>query len=71
MGYMLVLGVMVKWLSTDAHRLKGSLAHTRDAEESARRSERHLRQVLDGRARTAEDLHDGIIQSTLRADAES
>ena len=63
MGYMLVLGVMVKGYQRMLIDLKGSLAHTRDAEESARRSERHLRQVLDGRARMAQDLHDGIIQS--------
>jgi signal transduction histidine kinase len=57
------LGVMVNGYQRMVVDLKNSLAHTRDAEESARRSERHLRQVLDDRARMAQDLHDGIIQS--------
>lgn len=43
--------------------LKGSLAQTKLAEETLRRSEQQLRQVLDERERMAQDLHDSIIQS--------
>lgn len=63
LGYMLVLGVMVNGYQRMLVDLKDSLTHTREAEESARRSEQHLRQMLEDRERMAQDLHDGIIQS--------
>jgi signal transduction histidine kinase len=63
LGYMLVLGFMVNGYQRMLVDLRSALAQTREAEESARRSEHHLRQVLEDRERMAQDLHDGIIQS--------
>lgn len=63
LGYSLVVGFMVNGYQRMLVDLKASLAQTREAEELARRSEQHLRQVLEDRERMAQDLHDGIIQS--------
>lgn len=63
LGYMVVLVFMVKSYQRMVADLKAALAQTRKAEESARRSEYHLRHMLEDRERMAQDLHDGIIQS--------
>ena len=62
-AYMLVLGHMIGGYRHMVGDLQASLAHTRRAEEAARSSEQHLREVLEARERMAQDLHDGIIQS--------
>src|SRR5581483_243745 len=63
LAYMLVLGYMVRGYQSMVFDLRVSLAHTRDAEEAARGSERQLRRVMEQRERMAQDLHDGIIQT--------
>ena len=63
LGYSLVLVFMVNGYQRMLVDLQVALAQTRKAEESARRSEMHLRQTLDDREGMARDLHDGIIQS--------
>ncbi|MER3423765.1 MAG: hypothetical protein C4293_11595, partial [Nitrospiraceae bacterium] len=63
LAYLLVLGYMVIGYQRMVSDLRVSLAQTRTAEESVRRSELHLRQALEDRERIAQDLHDGIIQS--------
>ena len=63
LGYSLVLVFMVNGYQRMLVDLRLSLAQTRKAEESARGSQLHLRQVLEDREGMAQDLHDGIIQS--------
>jgi signal transduction histidine kinase len=41
------------------------LIQTKDAEQASRHSEQLLRAVLEARERMAQDLHDGVIQSTF------
>jgi signal transduction histidine kinase len=41
------------------------LIQTKHAEQASRQSEKQLRAVLEARERMAQDLHDGVIQSTF------
>ena len=59
----LALGYVTSRYLRTISELETSLARTKQAEETLRRSERQLRQVLDDRERMAQDLHDGAIQS--------
>jgi signal transduction histidine kinase len=63
LAYLLVLGYVIGGYLRMVSDLRVSLVHTRQAEESSRRSEQHLRQALEDRERMAQNLHDGIIQS--------
>lgn len=63
MAYLLVLGYVGHDYLATLSDLKISLAQTKQAEESVRRNEQQLREVLEERERLAEDLHDGAIQS--------
>lgn len=63
MAYLLVLGYVGQGYLSTLSELQISLAQTKQAEESVRRSEQQLRDVLDERERLAQDLHDGAIQS--------
>lgn len=63
LAYLLVLAYMVIGYQRMVSDLRTSLAQTREAEESIRQSELHLRRALEDRERIAQDLHDGIIQS--------
>ena len=62
-AYLLVLRYMVGEYLHTVSGLTSALEQTRQAEESSRRSEQHLRQALEERERMAQNLHDGIIQS--------
>ena len=62
-AYLLVLGHVVRGYRRMVADLTASLAQTTRAEETLRRSEQHLRRVLEERERIGQDLHDGIIQS--------
>lgn len=59
----LALGYVTSRYLRTISELETSLAQTKQAEETLRRSERQLRQVLDDRERMAQNLHDGAIQS--------
>lgn len=62
-AYLLVLGYVVRDYLGALTELQVSLAQTRQAEESVRRSELQLRALLEERKRLVQDLHDGAIQS--------
>ena len=62
-AYLLVLGHVVRGYRRMVADLTVYLERTTRAEETLRRSEQHLRRVLEERERMAQDLHDGIIQS--------
>lgn len=64
---LIVLGYVGRGYFLMISNLKDSLAQTRQAEVTLRRSEQQLRQVLDDRERMAQDLHDGSIQSIFAA----
>ena len=65
MAYGLVLGYVVRgYLKTNSD-LQTSLIQTKHAEQAIRQSEQQLRSVLETRERMAQDLHDGVIQSTF------
>ncbi len=59
----LVLGYVSRGYLRMVTDLKLSLAQTTRAEQTVRRSEQQLRQMLDERERIAQDLHDGAIQT--------
>jgi len=62
-AYLLVLGYVGRgYLHTVSH-LQHSLAQTKQVEDTVRRSESRLREVLEEREHLAQDLHDGAIQS--------
>ena len=63
MAYLLVLGFVARGYLRVVSDLETSLTQTKQAEETVRRSERRLREVLEARERLAQDLHDGAIQS--------
>ncbi len=63
MAYFLVMGYVGHGYLNAFSDLQISLVQTLQAEESVRRSEQQLREVLEERERLAEDLHDGAIQS--------
>ncbi|WP_447975091.1 sensor histidine kinase [Nitrospira sp. Kam-Ns4a] len=60
---LLMLGYLGQGYLRIVADLKHSLAQTRQAEETLRRSEHRLKEALDERQRMAEDLHDGAIQA--------
>ncbi len=62
-AYLLVLGYVGRGYLTTVSDLQHALDQTKQAEETIRRSERQLREVLEERERLAQDLHDGAIQS--------
>jgi signal transduction histidine kinase len=62
-AYLLALGYMIGGYLRTVSDLRVALVQTRQAEESSRRSEQHLRLALEDRERMAQNLHDGIIQS--------
>jgi signal transduction histidine kinase len=62
-GYFLVLLYLVRGYQRMVLDLQDALAHTREANDAARRSEHELRLALEERERMGQDLHDGIIQS--------
>lgn len=59
----LVLGYVSRGYFRIVSELERSLAQTRSAEQTARRSEHQLRRLLDERERIAQNLHDGSIQT--------
>ncbi|GJL56459.1 MAG: hypothetical protein NPIRA02_35910 [Nitrospirales bacterium] len=63
MAYLLVLWYVGRGYLSTLSELQISLAQTQQAEESVRRSEQQLRDMLEERERLAQDLHDGAIQS--------
>jgi len=60
---LLALGYIGRNYLQVASDLQTSLARTMETEETLRRSEGQLRQLLDERERMAQDLHDSTIQS--------
>lgn len=65
MAYFLVLGYVGRGYLATVSELRTSLIQTKHAEQASRRSEQQLRAVLEDRERMAQDLHDGVIQSTF------
>lgn len=59
----LALGYVTSRYLRAFSELETALAQTKQAEETLRRNEQHLRHALDARERMAQDLHDGAIQS--------
>jgi signal transduction histidine kinase len=65
MAYFLVLGYVGRGYLNTISELQTSLIQTKHAEQASRQSEQQLRVVLEARERMAQDLHDGVIQSTF------
>lgn len=65
MAYFLVLGYVGQGYLATVSELRTSLIQTKHAEQASRHSEQQLRAVLEDRERMAQDLHDGVIQSTF------
>ena len=65
MAYFLVLGYVGRGYLNTISELRTSLIQTKHAERASRQSEQQLREVLEARERMAQDLHDGVIQSTF------
>ncbi len=65
MAYFLVLGYVGRGYLNTVSELRTSLIQTKHAEQASRHSEQQLRAVLEARERMAQDLHDGVIQSTF------
>jgi len=64
-AYFFVLGYVGRGYLAAVSELRSSLIQTRQAEQASRQSEQQLRTVLEARERMAQDLHDGVIQSTF------
>ena len=65
LAYFFVLGYVGRGYLAAVSELRSSLIQTRQAEQASRQSEQQLRTVLEARERMAQDLHDGVIQSTF------
>jgi signal transduction histidine kinase len=65
MAYFLVLGYVGRGYLNTVSELQAALIQTKHAEQVSRQSEQQLRAVLEARERMAQDLHDGVIQSTF------
>ena len=65
MAYFLVLGYVGQGYLSTISELRTSLVQTKHAEQASRHSEQQLRAVLEAREHMAQDLHDGVIQSTF------
>lgn len=65
LAYFLILGYVVRGYLNTISELRTSLVQTKHAEYATRQSEQQLRAVLEARERMAQDLHDGVIQSTF------
>ena len=65
MAYFFVLGYVGRGYLNTISDLRTSLVQTIHAEQVSRKSEQQLRAVLEARERMAQDLHDGVIQSTF------
>ncbi|HNP30736.1 MAG TPA: histidine kinase, partial [Nitrospirales bacterium] len=63
--YFFVLGYVGRGYLATVSELRSSLIQTQQAEQASRQSEQQLRTVLEARERLAQDLHDGVIQSTF------
>lgn len=65
LAYFLVLGYVGRGYLNTISELRTSLLQTKHAEQASRLSEHQFREVLEARERMAQDLHDGVIQSTF------
>ena len=65
LAYFFVLGYVGRGYLATVSKLRTSLIQTKQAEQASRQSELQLRTVLEARERLAQDLHDGVIQSTF------